>query len=119
MLHVALQAYHGGKHVTVFGNVPDTFAGGTLDVRQIGTAIPVRTWGSTLLAGTVGARPAMVTGMVVTMLFIAPDTVPTVLITSPTTGDFTIAQCTWAVMPLKSVHRCGVWETLDLGCPNI
>ena len=51
MLHGALQASHRGKHVTVFGNVPNTFAGGTLDVRQIGTAIPVRTGGVHVVGG--------------------------------------------------------------------
>jgi hypothetical protein len=99
--------------------MPDTFAGVTLNVRQIGAEIPVRTWGSTLLAGTVSARPAMLAGTVVATLFIATAIVSTVPVTSPTTGDFTIARCIRAVLPPKSVHRCGVWETLDLGYPNI
>jgi hypothetical protein len=60
----------------------------------------------------------MVTGTVVTMLFIALGNIPMVLVTSPTTGDFMITWCTRAVLPIKSVHRCGVWETLDLECPN-
>ncbi len=114
MLLVVLQAYRGGKHVTVFGNVPDTFAGVTLHVRQIGAAVPVRTWGSTLLAGTVGARPAMLAVTVVATLFIAPAIVPTVPVTSPTPSDFTVARCTRAVLPPKTVHHWGVWETLDL-----
>jgi hypothetical protein len=119
MLHVALQAYRGGNHVTVFGNMPDTFAGGTLDVRQIGTAIPVRTWGSTLLAGAVGTRPTMLAGAVVTTLVIAPANIPTVLAASPATGDFTVAWCTRAVLPLITVHCWRVWGSLDWGCPNI
>ncbi len=108
MLHITLEAYHGGKHVTVFRDVPDTLAGITLNVSQVRAAIPVRSWGSSLLAGTVFAT-----------LLVGTVIVPAVPVTSSAAGEVTFARCSRAVLTPESEHRRGVQGTLDLGCPNI
>jgi len=97
----------------------DTFTGSTLDIRQIGTAIPVRTWGSTALAGTVRRGPTMLAGAVVVPVVIAPTNGPTVLVTSLAAGCVTIVCGTLAVLPLIPVHHWRVRESLDRGWPNI
>ena len=113
MFHVALEAYRGGKHVSVFGNMSDTFTGGTLDIRQIGTAIPVRAWGSTALTRTVRDWRTMLAGTIVVALVFAPVNGPTFLVSSPIAGG------TLAVLPLITVHHWRVWGSLDRGWPNI
>ena len=119
VFHVTLEAYRGGKHVAVLGNMPDTFTGGTLDIRQIGTAIPVRAWGSTALARTVRDWPTMLAGTIVVALVFAPANSPTFLVSSPTAGGITIACGTLTVLPFITVHHWRVWGSLDRGWPNI
>jgi hypothetical protein len=97
----------------------DTFTGGTLDIRQIRTAIPVRSWWSTALAGTIRYWAAMLEGAVVVALIHAPTNGPTVLVASPAAGGVTIPCGILAVLPLITVYHWRVWRALDRGWPNI
>ena len=108
MLHITLEAYHGGEHVTVFCDVPDAFAGITLDVGQVRAAIAVRSWGSPLLTGTVFA-----------VVLVATANVPVDAVTSAAAGVVTVARCTRSVLTPEAEHRRGVRGTLDLGCTTI
>ena len=60
-----------------------------------------------LLVGTVVARSVLLAGTVIAALLNATAIVPTVPVTTSTTGYFTIAQCTRAVLLPKSVHHWG------------
>jgi hypothetical protein len=99
--------------------MPDTFTGGTLDIRQIGTAIPVRAWGSTALARTVRDWSTMVTGGIVVTLVFTPANGPTFRVSSPAAGGVTIACGTLTVLPLITVRHWRVWGSLDRRWPNI